>query len=163
MNERNCVTIRIGEVKIGAGTDILKTTLGSCVGIAFVWKAKDRCGLAHCLLPESPGSPCQIGARYVDQAVTSLLTLMKISSDDLSEIEVHVAGGGNMVETLSKRPEYNVAAENIEAVSKHLQRLGMAIRSMDVGGELARQMCIDCLTVIVEVKKIESTIPSRRD
>ncbi|MEJ0004348.1 MAG: chemotaxis protein CheD [Pararobbsia sp.] len=47
------VVVRIGEAK-AASHGVLKATLGSCVGIGLLWRARQRCALAHCLLPESP-------------------------------------------------------------------------------------------------------------
>lgn len=70
--------VGIGEVVIGRTNAVLKATLGSCVGIAFFWNKGGVCGLAHCLLPESPKSVLSIGVRYVDQAVPSLFALMQL-------------------------------------------------------------------------------------
>lgn len=67
--------------------------LSSCVGIAFIWTKGGRCGLAHCLLPKSPSSNGLIGARYVSQAVPSLLLLMGIKELDHPNGQVILAGG----------------------------------------------------------------------
>ena len=40
LGNNNDIHVNIAEVKIGKNGDILKATLGSCVGIAFLWKAK---------------------------------------------------------------------------------------------------------------------------
>ena len=48
--------VKIGELRRGRTGEVLKTTLGSCVGIAILWKARGRYALAHCLLAESPSS-----------------------------------------------------------------------------------------------------------
>src|SRR5579872_1204538 len=94
--------VGMGEIKIGTGSDILHAILGSCVGIGFIWKNGNRCGLAHCLLPEAPMQICSIGARYVSQAVPSLLLMMGIKEHDYPDIEVILAGGARMLKVGSR-------------------------------------------------------------
>lgn len=155
MMATNEIHVKIGEVKTGKRGDILKTTLGSCVGIAFLWKSENKFALAHCLLPESTDSINTIGAKFVNQAIPSLIALLKIKSENVREIEVHLAGGGNMMSQLSRKNVDHVGTMNILAAQKLLEAQGFKIRSMDVGGEEGRQMYVDCSTGKVSVIKIQ--------
>ena len=148
------VSVKIGEVKTGKSPDILNATLGSCVGIAFIWKEKGLYGLAHCLLPEAPTAEFKIGAKYVSHAVPSLLKMMNISQEDYSQIEVFVAGGGNMMAVLSQRNSQHIGFLNAEAATKHLNKLGLKIKHSDFGGEEWRKMVVNCATGDVEIVKI---------
>ena len=136
--------VGIGELKIGGRTEHLKALLGSCVGIAFLWKKRGRCGLAHCLLPETDVQQWEPSARYVSQAVPSLLRLMGASAADYADIEVVVAGGGMMLDGCSSR--FQIGQQNAEAARKHLGLYGLNVRDCRVGGKSGRTLTIDCAT-----------------
>lgn len=146
--------VKIGEVKTGKDPMILKATLGSCVGIALLWKSKGLYGLAHCLLPESPLPSNSIGAKYVSQAVPSLIAMMRIRPEDVSEIEVVVAGGGNMMAQLSRVNSDHIGSQNTKAALKYLAAHGLKIKKIDVGGEEGTQIVVDCSTGAVSVLKL---------
>jgi chemotaxis protein CheD len=133
--------VGMGEVKTSARGEILSATLGSCIGIGIIWRNGGRIGLAHCLLPETSPAIIRIGARYVSQAVPSLLALMGLKPNNLSEIEIIVAGGARMFRT---RPNVaHVGELNVQAVHKHLALHGLTANHFEIGGRRGRQMSID--------------------
>jgi chemotaxis protein CheD len=155
------VHVRMGQLAMGHGPTVLKATLGSCVGIAFIWHARDRSALAHCLLPyapcaqDAPVARPPSGARYVDQAIAALLHLLRAQPEDFAQIEVHLAGGANMSRRAvgdSRTPM--VGALNIEAALQLLSARGLAVCSQDLGGTVARQMRLDCATGGVSVTRV---------
>lgn len=150
------IHVKIGEVKTGRKGDVLRATLGSCVGIAFVWKEKQVMALAHCLLPESPQTSYSIGAKFVDQAVNSLKAMLKIREEDVPNISVFIAGGGNMMSQLAKENMDHVGALNVLAAKKFLKQGGFKFMEIDVGGEEGRQMFIDCTSGVVSVLRLPS-------
>ena len=140
--QSNLRHVGMGEVKIGRRGEILHATLGSCVGIAFIWKNGGRSGLAHCLLPESPSSVGMIGARYVSQAVPSLLLLLGIKESDYADVQVIMAGGASMFPARSGVS--NVGEKNIAAAEKYVGQYGMQVVHAEFGGRRGRQIRIDC-------------------
>ncbi|MDD4976848.1 MAG: chemotaxis protein CheD [Bacteriovorax sp.] len=154
----NEIHVNIGEVKVGKNGDLLKTILGSCVGIAFVWKNKGLFGLAHCLLPEANESTFLIGAKYVSQAVPSLIALLKVRPENIKEIEVFIAGGANMMSQLARQNVDHIGLQNLAAAKKYLELNGFKFREIDVGGEEGRQMLIDCTSGQVSVSRFQKTI-----
>lgn len=149
------IHVKIGEVKVGKEGDLLKTTLGSCVGIAFAWKEKGIFGLAHCLLPEAHEPSLAISGKYVSLAVPSLMVLLKIKPEDVKNIEVSIAGGGNMMSQLSRANVDHVGILNITAARKYLQMHGFKFKEIDVGGDVGRQMFIDCTTGNISVTRLQ--------
>lgn len=137
------INVHIGEVKVARKGETLKTILGSCVGIAFIWKKKNICGLAHCLLSESPEKTFAIGGRFVDQAIPSLIALMRIRSEDMPEIEVIIAGGGNMTQPGAKNPDALVGSLNFTVAERELKRLGLKPSRIDRAGEEGRKITIN--------------------
>lgn len=138
--------VGMGQLRVGAHDDQLQALLGSCIGIGFIWKKGDRCGLAHCLLPEAPGPDAtpgaSLGARYVSQAVPSLLRLMGARVADYPDIDVVLAGGASMFGGRNTRLQ--VGRQNVEAARKYLERCGLHVSFCALGGSNGRQLLIDC-------------------
>ena len=155
---QNTVYVKIAEVKTAKSPDRLKATLGSCIGIAFIWKEQNKFGLAHCLLPITEDKFPVISARYVSQAIPSLLVLMKITTADIHEIHVEIAGGGNMISQLSKGKDSHVGTENASAAIKLLKEAGFKVSVADTGGDYGRNMTIDCSSGKVKIEAIKQQI-----
>lgn len=156
-------TVRIGKVCLGRAPNILKAVLGTCVGIAFVWRERDLCGLAHCLLPRpgeghEPGAGQGVGAKYVSQAVPSLIRLMKILPENISAVRVEIAGGGLVLGPLG-REGMHIGSENVRAAREILNESGFEIHGDQTGGSASRKMQIDCQTGDVTVNELAKEEP----
>ncbi|OBV38785.1 chemotaxis protein CheD [Janthinobacterium psychrotolerans] len=134
--------VGMGQLSVGAHDDQLQALLGSCIGIGLLWKKGGRCGLAHCLLPEAPTLDGSLGARYVNQAVPSLLRLMGVRLADYADIDVVLAGGASMFGGRNTRLQ--VGRQNVEAAQKYLERCGLHVGFCALGGCHGRQLLIDC-------------------
>jgi chemotaxis protein CheD len=137
------INVHIGEVKTARRGEILKAILGSCVGIGFIWREANVCGLAHCLLPEAPERTFIIGARFVDQAIPSLVAMMRIKPGDFKKIEAVVAGGGNMTAPQSSDDGELVGGRNTEVALRLIEAAGLRLLYSEVGGEQGRCIKID--------------------
>lgn len=147
--------VKIAEVKVGTTGDVLKACLGSCVGIAFVWKEKKLYGLAHCFLPEGDDNLHEISARYVNQGIVSLMKMMKIKKEDVPNIEVHIAGGGNMMNQLIKSKRGQIGKHNSDATAKWLAHYGFKVKKSDLGLDRGVKIYVDCTTGEVEFIRLE--------
>ncbi|MYM22275.1 hypothetical protein GTP46_06420 [Duganella sp. FT135W] len=144
--------VAMGQLKIGVRTGQLQALLGSCVGIAFIWKKQRRCGLAHCLLPEAVTGPGELGARYVSQAVPSLLRLIGATEADYADIEVILAGGATMLNGCSSRLQ--IGQQNADAARRYLRKYGLNVAYCRVGGKCGRTLTIDCAACDYTVQEI---------
>jgi len=136
------LNVHIGEVKIASNGETLRAILGSCVGIAFIWRQKGICGLSHCLLPKNPNSDFGIGGRYVDQAVESLFRLMDISIIDIRKIDAVVVGGANMTFPNQKDESKLIGTFNFHAAMTEVEKRGICIVHADGGGNLGRRITL---------------------
>ncbi|MBR7634617.1 chemotaxis protein CheD [Janthinobacterium lividum] len=134
--------VGMGQLSVGTHGEQLQALLGSCIGIGFIWKNGPCCGLAHCLLPEAPGTDSSLGARYVSQAVPSLLRMMGVRQADYADIEVVLAGGASMFGPRNGRLQ--VGRQNAEAAQKYLDQCGLSVSFCALGGRHGRQLLIDC-------------------
>ncbi|MBS1971758.1 MAG: chemotaxis protein CheD [Bdellovibrionales bacterium] len=141
------VNVHIGEVKIGKDGEVLKTILGSCVGIALVWRDKKISGLAHCLLPDIiPASQPHTIGRFVETAIPGLLHQMEVPPSKYHEIEAIVAGGGNMTNPRVCNRNTLVGTANANLAKKMLGKLGIKIIHEDTGGEEGRKLIVNSAT-----------------
>lgn len=152
--------VGIGELRVGDGSEQLKVLLGSCVGIAFLWKKRGRCGLAHCLLPEAATPGCAPSARYVSQAVPSLLRLMGATDDDHADIVVVLAGGGMLLDGCSAR--FQIGQQNADAAHRHLRAYGLNVVDCRVGGTVGRTLTVNCATFDYQIDELPAQTRERR-
>lgn len=150
------VQVHMCQIGIGGGNDVLRATLGSCVGIGVLWRERSLYGLAHCLLPEEPDgssvSP-ESAAKYVTQAVPQLMTMMRIQQAARGAVEVVLAGGANMVHYAREPRHAPIGEQNVRTAQRLLAALGVRVVHTDVGGECGRQLMIDCGQHAYAVKK----------
>lgn len=152
MNE---VHVKIAEVKTGEEGILLRSTLGSCVGIVFVWREKKVCGLAHCFLPFGIEQGSVISAKYVNQGIVSLMSMMNIHKNNVAEIEVYIAGGANMTNQLIKNKITQIGKNNSESALKHLSDFGFKIKKTDLGQDTGIKIYVNCTTFEVEFVRLE--------
>lgn len=146
----------IGEIKLAKRGETLKALLGSCLGIAIFWREQKKCALAHCLLPENPHKSFEINGRFVDQAIVSMLSLLKAKPSDYTKLEVVIVGGSNLT-SKHEEFEHQVGSKNVKAALKTCQRLNLPIIFQDVGGEHGRKIKIESSDFSFEVSQIPRT------
>jgi chemotaxis protein CheD len=138
------IQVRMCELRAGGGQDVLRATLGSCVGIGLMWRQLGRYALAHCLLPEAPPEAASFGAKYVSDAVPSLLSLLEVPTARIDQLEAVIAGGACMV-THATPPRHGLIGEqNARVAQRLLASAGIRVVHTEVGGECGRQLLIDC-------------------
>jgi len=146
------VNVHIAQVKMASNGEELHTILGSCIGIGFLWPKRGVYGLAHCLLPTAPADCKQAGARYVDQAVVSMIQLMDITN--VRDIRAVVAGGGNMTMPDTAEPEKLIGFQNARSAIEQLGKHKIRIVHEDTGGCEGRKMIICSNTGTFDVRLI---------
>lgn len=148
------IQVRMCEVKIGSGDDVLRAILGSCVGIGLLWRRRGLYGMAHCLLPESPQDAPGDGAKYVTGAVPTLLSMMELDRARQDEVEAVIAGGACMVQH-AKAPRHGLIGEqNARMALQLLAQTRIKVVHVEVGGDSGRQLVIDCAQHQFVVKTI---------
>jgi chemotaxis protein CheD len=149
VSETREIQVHMCQLAVGSGVDVLRATLGSCVGIGLLWRERAVYGLAHCLLPGDGhvhihAGPGVAGAKYVTQAVPSLLRLMGITDDARVSVEAVLAGGANMVCYPDTPRQEAIGEQNVRVARQLLGAHGLRIVYSDVGGNCGRQLLIDC-------------------
>ena len=146
--------MHIGEVKTARYGKRLKAILGSCVGVGLLWRASGICGLAHCLLPEAPERQYMVSGRFVDQAIPSLIALLRIREGDFKNVEAIVVGGGNMMANQFGSTHELVGSRNSEVALKLVKEKGFNLIYSEVGGECGRCITISSADFSYKVRSI---------
>ncbi|MGB6727341.1 MAG: chemotaxis protein CheD, partial [Terracidiphilus sp.] len=133
------VNVQPGESHLVREPMILRTVLGSCVGIVF-WAPRAGLGaLCHPMLPRCPNKPAvkmhpATGRRYVDFAIRDLARQFDSLAVNRSEVEVKLFGGGDVLLVTNERSRPTVGRLNCEAALSVLRDEGFNIVASSLGG-----------------------------
>lgn len=135
-----------GELYLARSPSILRTILGSCVGVAF-WSARLGVGaLCHGVLPRCPvprpaGFADSEGRRYVDFSIRYLAQQFDALGARRQEVLVKLFGGADVLpidRAYAGRP--TVGSQNCQAAVEVLAEEGFRVSAADVGGVRGRRI-----------------------
>jgi chemotaxis protein CheD len=126
-----------GESRLVSGALVLKTVLGSCVGITFRAPRLDASAMCHPMLPNHAAKPLvrsdPIAARrYVDYVIRELAREFDRLGARRGEVEVKVFGGADVL--ASSRKAATVGAMNAETALRVLREEGFTVLASRLGG-----------------------------
>lgn len=136
----NEVYLQPGEMFLASEPTVIRTLLGSCVGIAF-WSRKLGVGaLCHAMLPRCPegsfyGLQPEDGYRYVDYAIHDIGRRLDRLGVLRSEVDVKVFGGADVL--LNSEPPYSkatVGSMNCDTALQVLKQEGFHIIASSLRG-----------------------------
>jgi chemotaxis protein CheD len=134
------IYLQPGESRLVKEPTILRTLLGSCVGIAFREPHLGLGALCHPMLPRFPVKQAltmtrSAGRRYVDYAVRDLTRQFDALGARRDEVEVKLFGGGDVLLTGNDATRPTVGRLNIEVAIKVLEEEGFCIIASSLGGQ----------------------------
>lgn len=135
-----------GELYLARSPAILRTILGSCVGITF-WSARLGAGaLCHGVLPKCPcPRPSTFsdseGHRYVDFSIRYLAQQFDTLGARRSEMAVKLFGGADVLPVTTALPTRpTVGAQNCQTAIEVLAKEGFTVSASDLGGVRGRRI-----------------------
>jgi chemotaxis protein CheD len=155
-SELPCVYLQPGEIHISRTPAILRTVLGSCVGVTF-WNERLGIGaLCHGVLPVCPPAVgVTEGYRYVDFAILHLIRQLESLGAERSEVQVKVFGGADVLPVhVSKSRKKTVGHQNWYTALEVLRRENVRVRASDVGGSLGRTIQFNTWTGEVLLRRL---------
>lgn len=126
-----------GESRLVCRPSVLKTVLGSCVGITFRAPRLDASAMCHPMLPNLAAKPLvrsdPIAApRYVDYVICEMAQEFDRLGATREEVEVKVFGGADVL--ASSRKAATVGAMNAETALRVLKEEGFTVLASRLGG-----------------------------
>jgi chemotaxis protein CheD len=129
-----------GESRLVKEPTILRTLLGSCVGIAFRAPRLGLGALCHPMLPHFPVKQTltmtrSAGRRYVDYAIRDLARQFDALGAQRDKVEVKIFGGGDVLVGVSDSARPTVGRLNSEVAMKVLDEEGFYVSASSLGGK----------------------------
>lgn len=150
-NPRAALELKVGiaQILIARETGLLKTLLGSCIGLTLFDDRRRIGGMAHILLPHSSGSDAPAG-KFADTAIPELIRLLEAAGSKSRHLTAKLAGGANMF--LSSAPRC-IGEQNLAAVLELLKQHLIPVMAIHCGGNQGRRMTLDVANgdVLVEI------------
>jgi chemotaxis protein CheD len=148
--------VTIGHWGIASTPTLIRTLLGSCVGVVLYDRVARLGGVAHIVLPESHGSTEQPG-KFADTAIPALIADFdrRLGGTARSRLSAKLAGGASMFQLASLDPAtsaLNIGTRNCEAIEQILANLKIPILARDLGGTTGRRLTLDTATGTVTIK-----------
>ena len=110
----------MGALGVAEDGGVLRTLLGSCVGLVLYERRLKIGGLAHIVLPKAPAGHTDTPGKFVDTAVPALIRKMEeLAGGATLKLCAKLAGGANMFNTTAAN---TIGEQNIEAAERHPRR-----------------------------------------
>ncbi|MFO0973311.1 MAG: chemotaxis protein CheD [Phycisphaerae bacterium] len=142
--------IGIGALDVVQSPAMLRSVLGSCVGVAIFDPTAQIAGLSHSILPTGD----EVGAepaKFADQAVDNLLARMLAAGAKKSRLVAKLLGCATM---FGKQDSASLGDRNAEAARARLSRHGVPIIAESLGGTKGRKVLVDAAAATVHVEII---------
>jgi chemotaxis protein CheD len=134
-----------GELYLARCPAILRTILGSCIGLTF-WSRRLGAGaLCHGVLPRCPspwpsGTSLREGYRYVDFSIRHLAEQFDSLGASRRELEIKLFGGADVLAACDRGGRPTVGRLNYIAAEETLVEEGLTISASDTGGTRGRRI-----------------------
>ena len=151
-------SLPMGEFAVARTTGVLRTLLGSCLGLALYDRRLKAAALGHIVLPDSQGRNGPPG-KFADTAVPTMIQyLQDLAPGERLRLHAKIAGGANMFAAADARN--SIGVQNVAAIERILDALQIPIAGRHCGGEQGRRMMLDAATgaVTIDVVGAERTI-----
>jgi chemotaxis protein CheD len=141
--------VRMGEIAVMRDGGLLRTLLGSCLGVVLYERRLRTAALAHIVLPDSRGQLEHLG-KFADTAIPEMIRrLRELWGDQPLKLTAKIAGGGNMFAVNGAAA--TIGQQNVIAVEKLLEERRITIIGRHLGGTQGRRMAVEVATGIVTI------------
>lgn len=147
------INVGIADYGVSKNPNILRTILGSCVGICIFDPETGIGGLSHIMLPSSKKEITNI-KKYADTAIPSMVHDMIRAGAVRERFVAKITGGATMFKHTENSLMGDIGRNNISSVKSILASMGIRIIAEDVGGDYGRTIDFYLETGEVRIKTI---------
>lgn len=153
-----------GEIHLARNPAILKTVLGSCVGVTFWCPRLGLGALCHGVLPHCPpGLPPAEGYRYVDFAISDLARQLESYGALRREVQIKVFGGADVLPVSSELSwKATVGHQNWHTALEVLRDENFTVLASDLGGPVGRTIQFHTGTGEVLLRRLSQLTPQEQ-
>jgi chemotaxis protein CheD len=132
------INVGMADLAVASAPDILRTVLGSCVGICLYDSVNRIGGLSHIMLPSISGSCSENHKKYADTAINVLISEMEKIGADRKKLTAKISGGSSMFKMCTVNMMSEIGRNNVLKVKEILDSLNIKIIAEDTGGDYGR-------------------------
>jgi chemotaxis protein CheD len=135
-------------------SELICTTLGSCVSACLRDARAGVAGMNHFMLPvSSEGNPCwmNMATRFGSAAMEYLINEMLKQGASRENLEVKLVGGGRIIQSM-----YDVGRRNIDFVLEYTRLEELKVMASDLGDIYPRKVVFCPRTGAMRVKRLRS-------
>lgn len=147
------INVGIADSAVSSRPDVLRTVLGSCVGICLYDAASGVGGLSHIMLPVMR-SDTSSKKKYADTAIPLLIAEMEEAGADIKNISAKIAGGASMFKLSENSMMAEIGPNNIKKAKEVLAGFGIELSGEDTGGDSGRTIDFYLESGIVKIKSL---------
>lgn len=147
------INIGIADLGVSRSPNILRTILGSCIGICIYDPQTRVGGLSHIMLPSSKKNSIN-PRKYADTAIPILLSEMMDAGALRDSMIAKIIGGAAMFKHSENSFMGDIGRNNIATVQQILSESSIRIVSDDLGGDYGRTIDFYLETGEIKIKTI---------
>lgn len=140
--------VGMAQIHAAVGDDVLRSVLGSCIGLALHHGPRKTGVFAHIVLPSSEGRSGPAG-KFADSAIPRMLEMLAELGAGRPSLTAKLAGGANM---FGGSGPIQIGAQNYAAVKAALEQLHIPILGEHVGGGKGRRVAFHPATGTLTVE-----------
>jgi chemotaxis protein CheD len=138
------VYMKPGEVYYSYSPEVIATVLGSCVAVVMYSFERGICAVSHSVFPTDRHSSSRKSRKdlnFVDYSIQNMLDLFTKNNVPRNKIVVKLFGGAEQLD-YDKRRRISVGKQNVNKAIEVIEKEGLYISSMDVGGNSGRKIYV---------------------
>jgi chemotaxis protein CheD len=156
--ETEGILVKMAGIGVSQRQGVLRTLLGSCIGVALYERKLKLAGLAHIVMPDSMGRDQSLG-KYADTAIPEMMRqMMTVARGAKLSLIAKIAGGANMFSHVSPNSTNTIGEQNIVAVEQALACCQIPILARNLGGTFGRRMVVDVESGVVQIHIVGQTM-----
>ena len=142
--ESKLINVGIAEIAISKSPNLLRTTLGSCIGIVLYAPDTKLGAISHIMLAKDPMGKDKIKfpGKYAESAIPKLVKSFEDEGAKPGSYSARIFGGSSMFKNISSQFLQNIGENNISSVREELSKKGIPLIVEDVGGHEGRTITL---------------------
>ncbi|MCU0825740.1 MAG: chemotaxis protein CheD [Leptospira sp.] len=153
--KQKIINVGIADIQVGRDTEVLRTTLGSCIGIVLYDSERKIGAISHIMLAKDPTGKDSIKFphKYGETALPILIKMMQDAGSQIGQFACRMFGGASMFKGINSQFLQNIGEQNIAIVRKFMEEKKIPIIVEDVSGNEGRTISLYCDDGRVLLKK----------
>ena len=153
--------VQPGESHLVSEPTLMRTLLGSCVGITFLVPRLGIGALCHPMMPKCPPNQLRklsvlAGRRYVDYAIRDMASQLDAAGATRAEAVVKIFGGNDVLTIGAGNSARTIGKLNSEAAVRVLAEEGFSVSASRLGGTTGVHISFDTATGEVLLRQLDS-------